>query len=410
LKAYFKEIPYDQFTPITVYQALAAPGSCILESSPGKDRFSFIGIDPIAKITGQGDYCQALRELRKEFELEIDHPLALYTGGPIGYIGYEGDYFFQIYRSGIAFDHQTGRAVISTLADPQELERLYQKLLQPQILPPIELETGEISVDISDERYQKMVEQAQEFMRAGDVYQLVLSRTFQASFKGDPFQFYRKLRQISPAPFLFFFHLKDFAIAGASPEKIVSVQDQVIESMPIAGTKPKGISKEELLNDPKEVAEHMMLVDLARNDVGKVAVPGSVKVIDLKTVQEFSQVSHLISRITAKLDDRFDGLDVLEASFPAGTLTGAPKKRAMELIDQIEPTKRGLYGGAIVAFDSKGNLNSCIAIRTALFQKEQILIRAGAGIVLDSDPAVEAKETYHKANAVLEVIHAFNHR
>lgn len=408
MRAHFKEIPYDQFTPITAYHALG--GCCILESSPGKDRYSFVGIDPMEKVSGKGDYSEALRTLRARFPVEADHPLALYVGGPIGYITYDGDYFFQIYRSCVAFDHQTGRAVLSTIGERPELETLYEKLIQPQMLPPLAFEMGEVSVDKSDEEYGAMIERAKEHLRAGDVYQIVLSRTFTAKVSGDPFQFYRALRRTSPAPFLFFFDLEESSIAGASPEKVISVKDGLIESMPIAGTRPKGASVEEFLNDPKEIAEHVMLVDLARNDVGAVSLPGSVKVAEFKTVHEFSHVLHIISRVTGKLDPQFDALDAFQVSFPAGTLTGAPKKRAMELIDEIEQSKRGLYGGAIVAIDAKGNLASCIAIRTAVIRDGELTLRAGAGIVLDSNPVTEANETRHKASTVLEVANALNHR
>ena len=410
MRAHFKEIPYDQFTPITAYYALATKGSCILESSPGKDRYSFVGIDPIEAIEGKGDYCEALREFRERYPVQADHPLALYTGGPIGYVGYEGEYFFQIYRSCVAFDHQTGRAVLSTIGEPKDLEALFAKLTKPMVLPPVEFEMGEISTDKSDAEFGAMIEAAKEHLRAGNIYQIVLSRTFKAKVAGDPFQFYRALRKTSPAPFLFFFDLEGFAIAGASPEKIISVKNGMIESMPIAGTRPKGASIEELLNDPKETAEHVMLVDLARNDVGAVSVPGSVKVVEFKAAHEFSHVTHIVSRVAGKLDPKFDALDAFKVSFTAGTLTGAPKKRAMELIDEIEQSKRGIYGGGIVAIDALGNLTSCIAIRTAILKEGELMIRAGAGIVLDSDPVTEANETRHKANTILEVANALNHR
>lgn len=409
-KALFREIPFDQYTPITAYHALAGTGACILESSPKKDRYSFVGIDPIASISGKGDYVLALREFKKKHPIEAVHPLALYTGGPVGYVTYDGHYFFQIYRSAVAFDHKMGRAVLSTIGEKEELERLYQKLREGKALPESSLEIGPITMDKTDEEYVAMVEKAKEHLRAGDVFQIVLSRTFQASVEGDPFQFYRTLRKMSPAPYLFFFDLKDCAIAGASPEKIISVQDRDIESMPIAGTRPKGCPASELLNDPKEIAEHVMLVDLARNDVGAVSVPGSVKVVEFKAVHEFSHVDHIVSRVVGQLDARYDALDAFKASFPAGTLTGAPKIRAMELIEEIENSKRGLYGGAIVALDAKGNLASCIAIRTAVLKGGKMFVRAGAGIVLDSDPMKEAAETVMKANTVLEVANALNHR
>ena len=406
----YREIPYDQFTPITAYHALAGEGCCILESSPGKDRYSFVGIDPMDRISGEGDYSKAIRQFQAKHKFDVDHPLALYMGGPIGFIGYDSSYFFQIYRSGVAFDHQTGRAILATLGSEEELQKLFDKLAQPVFLPEAEFTMGAVEVDRTDAEFVEMVKEAKERLKAGDVYQIVLSRTFKAKLSGSPFQFYRALRRTSQTPFLFFFDLKGFAIAGASPEKIISLHDGHIESTPIAGTCPKGDSIETLLNDLKENAEHVMLVDLARNDVGAVSIPGTVKVTEYKRVHEFSHVSHIVSKVVGKLDPKFDALDAFNASFPAGTLTGAPKKRAMELIRQIEGDDRGLYGGGIVAFDAKGNLTSCIAIRTAVIQEGELSVRAGAGIVLDSDPMKEAEETRHKANTVLEVANAFNHR
>ncbi|HSX11391.1 MAG TPA: anthranilate synthase component I family protein [Chlamydiales bacterium] len=400
MKAHFREIPYDQFTPITVYYALAKKGDCILESSPKKDRYSFVGLDPIAKVEGKGDYCKAVRALR--VPVIGDHPLALYTGGAIGYVTFDGDYFFQVYRSGVAFDHQTGRAVLSTIGDESELERLLALLRQPIVLPPFHVKVGEVSADKSDEEFVAMVERAKDHLRAGDVYQIVLSRTFSAKVDATPLQLYRALRKTSPAPYLFFFDFGDRAIVGASPEKVISVVGRVVESMPIAGTRPKG-QEGDLIDDPKENAEHVMLVDLARNDVGAVCVPGSVKVVDFKVIREFSHVTHIVSRVVGELDRKYDALDAFKASFPAGTLSGAPKVRAMQLIHEIEGSKRGLYGGAIVVVDAKGDLASCIAIRTAELKNGVMSVRAGAGIVLDSDPMKEAAETRFKANSVLEV-------
>ncbi len=403
-----KEIPYDQFTPITAYFALK--GNCILESSPDKDRYSFVGIDPIETISGQEDYVEALRAIRAKYPFKVDHPLALYMGGPIGYVGYDNSYRFQIYRSGVAFDHRTGRAILATFGSEEDLEKLYETLMRPMVLPEIDLKMGEIEVDKSDAEYGAMVERAKESFRAGDVYQIVLSRTFKAKLRGDPFQFYRALRRISPAPFLFFFDFGSFFLAGASPEKIISVHDGMIESTPIAGTCPKGSCIKALISDPKENAEHVMLVDLARNDVGMVSIPGTVRVTDYKTVHEFSHVNHIVSKVVGKLADGFDALDAFKASFPAGTLSGAPKRKAMELIAEIEGDKRGIYGGGIVAMDAKGNLTSCIAIRTALIQDGEMIVRAGSGIVLDSDPMKEAAESRYKANTVLEALHAIHHR
>ncbi len=444
--ALYREIPADHFTPITAYHALAKKGSCILESTPGtgEARYSFIGIDPIASFTAKGrnievrieqkvekfesDPYVALRAFQKRLKTAVVHTPAVFTGGVTGFISYDAirskekipdrhpdvlklpDFYFQFYQSTVSFDHETGKAMIATITDDyekgmEELDRLNEGLHRAHPMPVLsEKKEIEILSDLSDAEYGAMVERAKEHIRAGDIFQMVPSRTFQAKINVEPFQVYRALRQVSPAPFLFFFDLEGYAIAGASPEKIISVENRTIESTPIAGTRPKGGSSEELLSDPKEVAEHVMLVDLARNDVGAVSKPGSVQVLEYKKVQQFSHVMHIVSRVVGQLETGLDALDAFKASFPAGTLSGAPKVRAMELIDEIENSRRGLYGGAIVALDAFGNLISCIAIRTTLIKDGTAYVRAGAGIVLDSEPLTEAQESRHKANTVLDAL------
>ncbi|OGN55883.1 MAG: hypothetical protein A3D96_00350 [Chlamydiae bacterium RIFCSPHIGHO2_12_FULL_44_59] len=407
MKVYFKEIPFDQFTPITAYYALATKGSCILESAPGSGRFSFVGIDPMAKIEGVGNYPEALRTMMEDFPVEIDHPSALYTGAPIGFVTFEKEYFFQIYRSSVIFDHELGKAFLATIGREEEVERLFHKLNRPLLLPDIQLSFGSIEEDVSDEEYCQMVEGAKEFMRRGDVYQVVLSRKFQAKMDGDPFQLYRAVRMKVPAPYLFFFDLEDRAVIGASPEKVISVEGDRIEAAPIAGTCKNGESIEALLKDPKETMEHVMLVDLARNDIGAVSLPGSVQVTEFKKAVKFPSVTHLVSKVVGKLDPQFDRLDAFQAAFPAGTLSGAPKKRAQELLFNMEKKKRGLYGGAILALTRKGDLASCIVIRTAVIQGGMMTVQAGAGIVLDSNPQKEAEETRNKASTLLKVATCF---
>jgi len=456
--ALYREIPSDHLTPITAYYALAKKGSCLLESAvvsktesdleAQQGRHSYIGIDPMAslkskgrqieiKIGGQierfdGDPYQALRDLQKKMRTAVVHPLPVFTGGATGFIAYDAirvkekipdrhadllnlpDFFFQFYRSSLSFDHKTGKVILSTIAQDyeagmRELDRLDSELkqsLSEKPLPQMSGNKGHIDIqsDLSDEQYGAIVEKAKEYVRAGDIFQMVPSRTFSVKIKASPFQVYRALRQRSPAPFLFFFDLDGYAIAGASPEKVISVNERIIESTPIAGTRPKGSCPKELLNDPKEIAEHVMLVDLARNDVGAVSKPGSVQVVEYKQVHQFSHVMHIVSRVAGELDEPYDALDAFKASFPAGTLTGAPKVRAMELIDELETKRRGLYGGAILGLDAKGNLTSCIAIRTTLIKDGVAYVRAGGGIVLDSVPQTEAEETRFKANTVLDAL------
>lgn len=305
--------------------------------------------------------------------------------GRVGFVTFEGDVFFQNYRTTFEFDHRL---------DIQAARGHFKM--------------GEVSCGISDVDFAERVEVAKEHLRAGDVYQIVLSREFRAEVEGDPFDLYLALREKSGAPYLFYFDLGDRVIVGASPEKLISVEGRRVESMPIAGTRPKELAHE-LLSCPKEAAEHVMLVDLARNDVGRVAKPGSVKVEEFRELREFGNVVHLVSKVTGELEEDRTARDAFNAAFPAGTLTGAPKVRAMELIQEIEG-KRGLYGGTVVAIDKKGDLRSCIAIRMAIIEGKEMRVRAGAGIVLDSDPMKEAAETRHKANAILEVADALGSR
>ena len=264
--------------------------------------------------------------------------------------------------------------------------------------------------DIDDLTFCKKVEEAKEYIRRGDAYQIVLSRKFQRSYSVEPLTIYRSLRIISPSAFMFYFQTPEFSLAGASPERLIKVANGTVETMPIAGTSSRGVGDGDLqqelalLADEKEAAEHMMLVDVGRNDIGAVAEIGTVTVKELKTVHRFSHVMHLVSVVSATLKAGCDSFDALKAAFPAATLCGAPKIRAMEIVDLLETSRRGLYGGAICAIDNYGNLDSCIAIRMAQLKNGIASVRTGAGIVFDSDPQKEADETRHKARSVLEAI------
>jgi anthranilate synthase component 1 len=256
-----------------------------------------------------------------------------------------------------------------------------------------------------------MVERAKRYIFAGDIFQVVLSQRFAVPFPLPPFALYRALRRLNPSPFLFFLDFGDFAAVGSSPEILVRLRDGKVTIRPIAGTRPRGRTPEEdkalaadLLADPKELAEHLMLLDLGRNDVGRVADIGSVSVTERLTVERYSHVMHLVSNVHGELRDGLDSFDALRATFPAGTLTGAPKIRAMEIIDELEPVRRGLYGGALGYFDLRGNVDFCIAIRTLLLGGGRAILQAGAGIVADSDPLAETRETEAKAGAMIEAL------
>jgi len=266
-------------------------------------------------------------------------------------------------------------------------------------------------VNVSDEEFMEMVERAKEYIREGDIIQVVLSRRFEKSFYADPLTLYRAIRHINPSPYMYYLDYEDFQIVGASPEVLVRVEDGVIETRPIAGTRRRGRSEEEdrelereLLSDEKERAEHIMLVDLARNDVGRVAQVGSVKVTDLMVIERYSHVMHIVSNVVGKLRKDRDAFDVLKACFPAGTVSGAPKVRAMEIIDEMEPSERGVYAGAVGYFSFDGNMDTAIAIRTAVVRRNKVYVQAGAGIVADSVPELEAKETVNKAKALFKAV------
>ena len=427
MKTYQKQIQNDDLTPILCFRAVGGPGCCILESAYEKNegKTSLIGISPFAtfkatgrvieidkngsKIAFEGDPYDALKSFskdRKSFgfisynavrlkeKLPDRHPP---TGLP--------DFFFHLYQTVIVFEHEQQKITFTHEGTEEELNAIIEKCYAPPILKPFKSPTKvDIRPDLNNKEFGQLVERAKEYIKAGDIFQVVLSRTFQAKVKASPFEIYRALRQTSPAPYMFYFEERDFAIAGASPELLISVKDGMIESMPIAGTSPKGSCVESLLAEPKECAEHVMLVDLARNDVGAVATVGSVRVADYKKIHTFSHVNHIVSRVVGQLRPSLEPLDAFKASFPAGTLSGAPKIRAMEIIDELEHKGRGLYGGAIVTINENGDLTSCIAIRMAFIRDGQANVQVGAGIVLDSVGEKEAMETEYKARGVLEAL------
>jgi anthranilate synthase component 1 len=256
-------------------------------------------------------------------------------------------------------------------------------------------------------QFEAMVRRAKDYIFAGDIFQVVLSQRFEAPFALPPLALYRALRRVNPAPFLYYLDYGGFAVAGSSPEILVRVRDDTVTVRPIAGTRPRGLTphedkalEEELLADPKERAEHLMLLDLGRNDVGRVAAIGTVRVTDQFYIERYSQVMHIVSNVEGRLDPRRDALDALAAGFPAGTVSGAPKVRAMEIIDELEREKRGIYAGCVGYFSASGEMDTCIVLRTALVKDGMMYVQAGAGIVADSDPAFEQRECLAKAKAL----------
>ena len=427
---------------------LGRPEPCfLLESVEGGDRlgrWSFLGAAPAAWVPGPGeDPFEALRGLPSEAlpPGEDDPP---FTGGAVGYVGYDAvrrlerlpsknsdpvglpDAWFGLFEGVIAFDHVKHRLLFLSRAPADEeaaarrrLSLFADALLSEAPRPPGRPETSRLSwtESLPRERFMEAVEKAKEHIRAGDIFQVVLSRRWSAPFAGDPFALYRALRRISPSPYQYYLRTPHGTILGASPERLVRVRrgaaGEEVETIPLAGTRPRGKTREEdlalereLLADEKERAEHVMLVDLGRNDVGRVAVPGSVAVREFFTVERYSHVMHIASRVVGALADGRSAVDALAATFPAGTLSGAPKIRAMEIIEELEPVRRGPYGGAVGYLDFDGNLDVAIAIRTAVFAGGVLHVQAGAGIVADSEPSAEADECENKARALMRAVDA----
>ncbi len=431
-------------------------------------RYSFIGVDPrqafvlrdrtleVHSPTGimefaippDEDPMGFLRQEIERHELEAPAGMPRLTGGLVGYLGYETmrfvepklhlaphpdmpDAIFVQAETIVAFDHAYGRLLLiaSSCSDGDDRaarERSERKLdeLERRVRQPLDsATTGTRSAasaqrsNLSRERFMQNVEMAKEHIAAGDIFQVVLSQRFSRETSATPFEIYRALRRLNPSPYMFFFDLNGlngdapFHLIGASPEVHVRLEGRNALLRPIAGTRPRSSDpqaddalEQELLDDPKERAEHVMLVDLARNDLGRVCEYGTVHAPELMTVERYSHVMHIVSQVEGKLRAGHDGLDLVQATFPAGTVSGAPKIRAMEIISELEPDPRGVYAGAVGYFSYDGSLDTCIAIRTLVMQGQTVSVQAGAGIVADSDPAREYQETVNKATALLRAV------
>ena len=474
----YRTLTADLETPVTAFLRLAAdePECFILESVEGGEnvgRYTFIGIRPYRKIVSRGSSIE-ITEKGKTRKIEGDifalwkealeghTPARLpglppFTAGAVGFFAYDvvrqieripdqteddlgmPDASLMFFDEVLAFDHVRKEILLIVTADvrkqkPQaayddaltRLNRLAKRLARPLPQTRHKKVAGKLKLNFKTKKkdFLKSVEQAKEYIAAGDIFQVVLSQRFDVEPEVDPFSVYRALRIVNPSPYLYFlrFGLKetgragkndvaDTHIVGSSPELLVRVQGDRVEYRPIAGTRPRAAGEEEdrrieqeLLHDEKERAEHVMLVDLGRNDVGRVSEFGTVKVKDLMFVERYSHVMHLVSSIEGKLRKDMTAVDAFRACFPAGTLSGAPKIRAMEIIEELEPTRRGIYGGSVLYADFSGNLTSCIAIRTLLLRGKQGHIQAGAGIVADSVPEKEYEESINKARAVVRAI------
>lgn len=461
-----REILSDTVTPMEVLRILKGVSKhCyMLESVENQEvwgRYTFLGYDPKLEITCMnGEMCiresgseegakepvahpgAKIKEILKEYTSPKVKDLPSFTGGLVGYFSYdyvkysepklnldaddqEGfkDVDLMLFDKVIAFDNLRQKIYIIANARTEDLEQEYDRCLAEieEIVDliehgtPAQITPGKITSEFhplfSEQEYCAMVEKAKHYIYEGDIFQVVLSNRLEADYEGSLFNAYRMLRTINPSPYMFYFSSDDIEVAGASPETLVKLEDGVLHTFPLAGTRPRGKDaaederlRTELLGDEKERAEHNMLVDLGRNDLGKVSKYGSVEVEDYMAVLQYSHVMHIGSTVRGEIRDDKDSLDAVDAVLPAGTLSGAPKIRAMEIINELENNKRGIYGGAIGYVDFTGNLDTCIAIRTVFKKNDKIFVRSGAGIVADSVPENEYHECINKAKAVMDAV------
>ncbi len=451
----------DLDTPLSIYLKLAnLPYSYLLESVQGGERFgrySFIGLPANTRIVAHGRQVDVItndrvlesiadtnpldfvKQYQSRFKVAPLTGLPRFTGGLAGYFGYDTvryieprlartqkpdvlgtpDVLLLLTEELAVVDNLSGRLTFIVYADPAQprayasgqarLRQLIHALRQPVPIPeapamqPVTAES-----EFGEAGFKAAVEKAKQYIFDGDIMQVVLSQRMSQPFAASPLSLYRVLRSLNPSPYMFYYDMDDHHVVGASPEILVRLEDDVVTSRPIAGTRPRGKTREqdvqlaeELLADPKECAEHVMLIDLGRNDVGRVAQEGSVTLTDKMIIERYSHVMHIVSNVEGKLKPGLDAIDVLKATFPAGTVSGAAKVRAMEIIDELEPTKRGIYAGAVGYLGFNGDMDLAIAIRTAVVKEGTLYVQAGAGIVADSVPDSEWMETRNKARAVL---------
>ncbi len=463
----YSEIFADTETPISVFRKLGgAPYTFLLESVEGGERwgrYSFMGLEPLFIFRSKGTHVniesngvseeqkvqnpiRCLQERLAAYRSVQFEGLPRFFGGAVGYIGYEmvsffepvqdnlsdelqvPDTWFMVPRTVLIFDNlrQSIKVVASIpVSEEEEPARRYEeaiaaihavidRLKQPAPVSQRKRRSSanrHVESKVSQAEFESMVSRAKEYIHQGEIIQVVLSQSFEAETGAEPFDVYRALRRINPSPYLFYLQFDGTALLGSSPEAMVRLEGRSVSSRPIAGTRPRGRTEvedkaleNELLADPKERAEHVMLVDLARNDVGRVSEYGTVKLSELMVVERYSHVMHIVSSVEGTLRDGLSAFDVLRASFPAGTVSGAPKVRAMQIIQELEPYRRGPYAGAVGYFGFGGNMDLAITIRSIVMKGSRAFIQAGAGIVADSIPSREYEETVHKATALFEAV------
>ncbi len=458
-----RAVPADLETPLSVYLKLAQGAhSYLFESVLGGEqwgRYSIIGLPCRTVVRVQGEQVTVTRDGKATETTTTRDPLAFvrafharypgpdlpglprFTGGLVGYFGYDivrtiepvlgacrapdeigaPDALLMVSDEVAVFDNLAGRLYLVIQVNPEipdayrkataRLDELIQRLdgplPKPPTSPPGEMRESEFVSGFTQAGFEAAVEKSREYIRAGDIMQVVLSQRLTAPCAFPPLDLYRALRVLNPSPYMYFLDLGDHHVVGSSPEILVRLEDGAVTVRPIAGTRPRGHDvdedqrlEKELLADPKELAEHLMLIDLGRNDVGRIAQTGSVRLTDKMIVERYSHVMHIVSNVTARLQEGRDAIDVLRATFPAGTVSGAPKVHAMQIIDELEPVKRGIYSGAVGYIGWNGNMDTAIAIRTAVIKDGKLHVQAGAGIVADSVPRNEWIETMNKARAL----------
>ena len=464
-----RELYADRYTPVEVMRILrkASRHCYLLESASQTEvwgRYSFLGYEPSMEITCTDGLLKirtsnseekaeetvkqvvhpgdTLREIIRKYKTPVMENMPPFTGGLVGYFSYDyikysepklkmedreqqdfRDMDLMLFDQVIVFDHFRQKVLLITGVMIDDIENSYEAAVKKleemaQLIrngehmefEPLKLQS-EIRPKFPEEKYSEMVEKARHYIREGDIFQVVLSNPMRAKATGSLFDTYRVLRASNPSPYMFYFSSDDIELAGASPETLAKLENGTLSTFPLAGTRPRGKTKEEdraleadLLQDEKELAEHNMLVDLGRNDIGKISKIGTVKVEKYLCVERFSHVMHLGSTVTGIIRDDKDAIDAVDSILPAGTLSGAPKFRACQIIEELEQSKRGIYGGAIGYLDFAGNLDTCIAIRLVYKKNGEICIRSGAGIVADSVPEKEFQECCNKARAVVQAI------
>ena len=462
------EILADMETPLSVFKKLGnQPFSYLFESVEGGEkwaRYSLIGLPSstvikvfnkdikiwedgqiVEELTSK-DPLKFLEEYQENIKVKLNDDLPMFTGGLVGYLGYDcikyiepklshsnlpdplgtPDALFMLSEEVAVFDNLNNKLhliVLSKSESEEDISNAQKRLkeLSNKLLTPLKPENQEKIKDPAKEKdfisgfgekeFKQTVEKIKEYIKAGDVMQVVCSQRMSIPFTSDPVELYRSIRHLNPSPYLYYLNLEDFHIVGSSPEILARLENREVTVRPIAGTRRRGRDNEDdiamekdMVNDPKEIAEHLMLIDLGRNDIGRIAEAGTVEVTQKFGIERYSHVMHMVSNVKAKLKRGLKAMDVFRATFPAGTLSGAPKIRAMEIIDEFEPVKRGIYGGAIGYFSWQGNMDMAITIRTAIIKDEVLYIQAGGGFVADSDPDLEWKESLNKGRAIFKAV------